>query len=116
MISVCIPIYNFDISQLLDELSKQSNQTVVPIEIILIDDCSSEEFKRINESNCKKHTYVELEQNVGRAKIRNLFPNYTQYENLLFLDCDSKIISKDFLSNYLEVLKKESVSVICNDF
>ena len=113
MISICIPVYNFNVSQLIEELSLQTNKMNVPFEIILIDDCSSEEFKKINESNCKKHTYIELEQNVGRAKIRNLFLNYTQYENLLFLDCDSKIISKDFLSNYLEALKKESISVIC---
>ena len=113
MISVCIPIFNFDVSQLLDKLSSQSKQIDVPFEIILIDDCSSEEFKKINESNCKKHTYIELEQNIGRAKIRNQFLEYAQYENLLFLDCDSIIISKDFLSNYLVALKKGSIGVIC---
>lgn len=113
MISVCIPIYNFDISRLLDELMRQSKQIDVPFEIILIDDCSSEEFKKINESNCKKHTYIELEQNIGRAKIRNLFIEHANFEYLLFLDCDVTIVSKDFLSSYINFAKQGDNNIIC---
>ena len=29
----------------------------------------SREFKKINESSCKNHTYIELDKNIGRAKI-----------------------------------------------
>ncbi|MDA3905329.1 MAG: glycosyltransferase [Bacteroidales bacterium] len=113
MISICIPIYNFNISQLIYELSQQLSSTEVPMELILIDDCSSEEFKQLNESSCKNHTYIELDKNIGRARIRNLFVEYAQYENLLFLDCDSLIISNDFLSNYINAIKKGTNNIIC---
>jgi GT2 family glycosyltransferase len=113
MISVCIPIYNFDISQLLEEISKQSNQIDAPNEIILIDDCSSEAYKKLNKISCKKQTYIELDKNVGRAEIRNLFLRYANFEHLLFLDCDSIIISKDFLSNYVESIRQRNSDVVC---
>ncbi len=113
MISVCIPIYNFDVTQLLNELTKQSNQMDVPCEIILIDDFSSEKFKNINKSIAGNINYIELEQNIGRAKIRNLFLKYAQNENLLFLDCDSIIISDSFLSKYLEAINNDNYNVIC---
>lgn len=113
MISVCIPIYNFDISQLLEEISKQSKQIEAPSEIILIDDCSSEDYKGLNENNCKKETYIELDKNVGRAEIRNLFIKYANFEHLLFLDCDSIIISKNFLANYVESIRQHNFDVVC---
>ncbi len=109
MISICIPVYNFNVSQLLYELELQSKNINSQIEIILIDDCSSEEFKIINESSCKKHTYIELKKNIGRAKIRNLFLKYAQFENLLFIDCDSLIVSKEFLSAYLFAIENENI-------
>ncbi|MCD6090802.1 MAG: glycosyltransferase family 2 protein [Bacteroidales bacterium] len=113
MISVCIPIYNFNISPLLAELTKQLSRADIPVELVLIDDCSSIEFKRLNKSLCKKHTYIELEKNIGRASIRNLFLQYARYENLLFLDCDSQIVLDDFLSNYIDSIKKTPNPIIC---
>lgn len=113
MISVCIPIYNFDVSQLLDDLSRQSNQSDVPCEIILIDDHSSEKYKKLNEQCCKRHTYIELDKNIGRAKIRNLFLDYANYEYLLFLDCDVTIISKEFLLNYINNVKQGNFNILC---
>ena len=90
MISICIPVYNFNITSLVNELSNQVNSLNIPCEIIVIDDCS-ENFKRINKIECEKHTYIELSENIGRARIRNLFLKYAKYEYLLFLDCDSLV-------------------------
>ena len=112
MITICIPIYNFDITKLLNQLSKQAENLTVAVEIILIDDASNQEFKKKNEKECKKHNYIELEENVGRSKIRNLFLKYAKFDNLLFLDCDSLIVSENFISNYLEEIKKENYEII----
>lgn len=111
MISICIPVYNFNITSLINELSNQVNSLNIPCEIIVIDDCS-ENFKRINKIECEKHTYIELSENIGRARIRNLFLKYAKYEYLLFLDCDSLIKTTSFLSNYVEIIK-EKPSVVC---
>ena len=113
MLTMCIPIYNFDVTELIKELSSQTKLLSIPSEIILIDDCSSEKYKNINFKICSKETYIQLEKNIGRAKIRNLFLNYAKFDNLLFLDCDSKIISKDFILKYLETIKQPDSFVIC---
>ena len=113
MITICIPIYNFNVTALVTELSQQLKTINVPCEIILIDDCSFENFRKINEQACEGNTYIQLEKNIGRAKIRNLFLSYSNYDNLLFLDCDSLIVSSDFISKYLEIIKHEAYSVVC---
>jgi cellulose synthase/poly-beta-1,6-N-acetylglucosamine synthase-like glycosyltransferase len=111
MISICIPVYNFNITLLVNELSKQAKSLNVQYEIIIIDDCSGN-FKEINKSVCKNYHYIELSENIGRAKIRNLFLKYAKYEYLLFLDCDSLIGTSDFLLKYTEIIKK-APKVVC---
>ncbi|MFZ4455011.1 MAG: glycosyltransferase family 2 protein [Bacteroidales bacterium] len=113
MISICIPIYNFDVNKLVVELSRQIEMLPVKPEILLIDDASSESFKAINRETCQKHCYVELVQNVGRAAIRNLFLNYAKYDYLLFLDCDSVVIQDDFIAAYLVAIKELHPMVVC---
>ena len=58
--------------------------------------------------------YIELEKNIGRSAIRNLFLEHAKYDNLLFLDCDSIISSEEdfFVEKYLQH-NSEKVGVIC---
>ena len=113
MISICIPVYNFDIGDLVRKLSEQSKLLEVPSEIILIDDCSENIFRKQNDTGFEDIVYIQLEQNIGRAAIRNLFLKYSKYEYLLFLDCDSIVFSADFLSNYINAIVKHPNSIIC---
>lgn len=112
MLSICIPVYNFEVTLLVEELHRQMKMIPVPAELILIDDCSLPEYKRLNEASCRRHRYIELPENVGRARIRNLFPQHARFECLLFLDCDSYVITDDFLRIYLEEIQKEDFSII----
>lgn len=113
MLSICIPIYNFDVRHLVNALGKQIALLDVDAELILIDDCSTPNFKEINDCLCNGYTYIELEKNVGRSKIRNLFLDYIQYDYLLFLDCDATIISDTFLRKYTDFIQSQDVKVIC---
>ncbi|MBT8259925.1 MAG: glycosyltransferase [Bacteroidia bacterium] len=113
MISICIPIYNFDVSNLIKNLSHQSNVLEEPTEIILIDDCSNNYFKKINKEVCEREIYIQLEKNIGRAAIRNKFLEYASYNYLLFLDCDSIIHSDNFLLNYIKAIKNYPNQLIC---
>ncbi len=113
MISICIPIYNFIVVDLVKNLAAQSKLLDVPSEIILIDDCSDSSFKIINESVCAEEVYIQLEKNIGRAAIRNQFLNYAKYDNLLFLDCDSIISLDDFLSKYINAISEHPNQLIC---
>lgn len=112
MLSICIPIYNFDVNTLLEELEMQISASAFPIEIVCIDDCSEAKFKLLNQNACKKAVYVELEKNIGRAKIRNLFLEHSKYENLLFLDCDAKLIDANFLHNYADFIQDTESKVV----
>ncbi len=113
MISICIPVYNYDVRQLVTTLSRQVAHVDVPCEIVLIDDGSYEEYKKINRSVCNREIYVELPENVGRSKVRNLFLEYAKYQYLLFLDCDSLIVSDNFLKKYADSFSGDEVNVVC---
>lgn len=55
--------------------------------------------------------YVELSENVGRARIRNRLARLARYEWLLFLDCDCKITGKKYIKNYVQHLSGEGAYV-----
>ncbi|MDD2559781.1 MAG: glycosyltransferase family 2 protein [Bacteroidales bacterium] len=112
MISICIPVYNFEIDLLVKALSTQIEAVDAAVELIVIDDNSGADIKSRNKSSCQNCMYIELPENIGRSKIRNLFLNYASQDYLLFLDCDSLIENPRFLTNYLETLKDQP-KVVC---
>lgn len=113
MISVCIPVFNFSVCNLVNELNIQLAKSNVVYEIILIDDASASEFRNQYKTLPSSVTYIQLEQNIGRAAIRNLFLKKTQYNHLLFLDCDSIVFNADFIASYLNIISKQPNSVLC---
>ena len=114
MLSICIPIYNVNVVPFVNELLLETSQFSSSTEIILIDDASNNDYRAKNENLNKITNYIQLNQNIGRAKIRNLFVQYAKYEYLLFLDCDGRVISPFFISSYLDIFKRETQSsVVC---
>ena len=113
-LSVCIPIYNIDVSQLVQSLELEIQEQQLDAEIVLIDDASTDHaIQKQNQSFLKNHHYIQLTSNIGRSKIRNLFLDYAKGEYLLFLDCDGLIINKHFISKYFQFLtKNQDVKVI----
>ena len=113
MLSICIPIYNFNITGLVNDLCTQINKSDPPVEIILIDDYSDKTFRLENQIIHASIKYIQLDENIGRSRIRNLFLQYVKFEYLLFLDCDSIITSQNFVQNYIDVIKNQDVQVVC---
>lgn len=113
MISICIPVYNYDISLLYDAFIEQLKNLEQEVEIIIIDDASNNNIVEINRKHCTNATYITLSKNVGRAKIRNLFLEYAKFEYLLFLDCDGLIPNSKFLSIYIDRILLNTSDVIC---
>ena len=111
MLSICIPIYNYEIAALVSALRSQGGKLGIPYELILVDDGSTE-YKEVNEAACSDLRYIALEKNIGRAKIRNLFLGYATFPYLLFLDCDSTVENPDFLANYAAILRGKP-KVVC---
>lgn len=102
MISFLIPVFNFDVRNLVFEIISQAEKNRIDYEIIVVDD-NSEFFKKENSEitvNDKVY-YEELNENIGRSRIRNYLAKKANYENLIFLDCDSAL-NPGFLKKYLE--------------
>jgi glycosyltransferase involved in cell wall biosynthesis len=111
MLTICIPVYNYNICKLAGELSGQALESKTEMEILIIDDGSDQQYNDPLQSG-HEIRFIRLETNVGRARVRNLFHQYARFENLLFLDCDSDIIDSGFLNKYFDCIHK-GYSVIC---
>ncbi len=113
MLSILIPEYNYNCFDLVNELNQQALNQNISYEIIVMDDFSTQpatENKKINElQNCQ---FIELTENVGRSKIRNYLAKKAQYENLLFLDCDSTTHTESFIQRYISFCKEANI-VVC---
>ncbi|AZA81416.1 glycosyltransferase family 2 protein [Chryseobacterium lactis] len=113
-LSICIPVYNFDVRELVFDLKKEIKAYHIDAEIILIDDASKEHYKQINQPlQNEVFNFIFLEKNIGRSRIRNLFLQFSTGQYLLFLDCDGKIVNTNFLRQYIQfILENPSATVI----
>lgn len=113
MISVCIPIYNYDVRELVSELYAQLKETDIAHEILLMDDASSDRYRAIHAGMASYPTvrYIQLNKNIGRSKIRNRLAVEAAYPYLIFMDCDSEIAGKQYIRNYLSILKP---GIVCS--
>ena len=111
MLSILIPIYNFEIYALVKELSMQCLNTKIDFEILCFDDGSDKPFKKSNQviQQFPKVIYKELPQNLGRSKIRNTLAQAAKFQYLLFMDCDSKVVLNNYIANYLAVLNPNTL-------
>ncbi|HEU0125961.1 MAG TPA: glycosyltransferase family A protein [Flavobacterium sp.] len=110
MLSILIPVYNYNIFTLVATLHQQVLKCNIPFEIICLDDASQEfliENERINQF--ENTSYSILEKNIGRSAIRNLLAKKAVYENLLFLDADVMPVNKNFISKYISEIKNKVV-------
>ena len=113
-ISILIPVYNGDCRQMVESLSRQAQQLadLEHYEIIVADDGSSNRAcVTVNSSistlpHCR---FIDRQQNVGRAAIRNFLAQTAQYEWLLFIDGDMTITHDDYLATYLNTEDDQQV-------
>lgn len=101
-LSICIPVYNWDVTKLVNELHRQAEKAPFNVEILVFDDKSKIEFRDINRSiiNLKSVYYRELEENIGRSKIRNVLVKAAKNQYVLLMDCDAEVPNCDFIENY----------------
>ena len=104
-LSILIPVYNADPRPLVSELCRQAQIIkALDYEVIVVDDGSTdstlvEKCQEIDQwPRCR---FKALEENIGRARIRNLLCTLASKEWLLYLDCDMTIFEPAFLINYL---------------
>ena len=112
MLSILIPTYNHNITDLVSELHKQAMETYVDFEIIVMEDGSTlflNENKNVKVyENC---TYIVHEKNSGRSAIRNQLVDEAKYEHLLFIDCDAEVNSTHFVEKYISFCKEDCIVI-----
>lgn len=118
MISILIPVYNYDCSGLVRALQAQCarlQQRGESFEIIVGDDASKpgRGVESVREActlpGCR---YVEATANCGRAVRRNSLAREAKGEWLLFIDCDALVASDSFVAKYCDAARAGG-DVIC---
>lgn len=111
MLSVLIPVYNWDIRALVGDLLRQAQDLDTPFEICALDDASEAQWRTLNRQIADDNgvRYAELPENLGRAAIRNRLGQMANYPWLLFIDGDSGVLRADYLQRYLAHLEPGQV-------
>lgn len=105
MLSVLIPVYNINCLPLVKNLIQQFEKETCEFEIICIDDASTKIIKENGKLNrFDKVSLIELQQNIGRSRIRNLLATKANYDWLLFLDADTLPSNAIFINKYLRII------------
>lgn len=115
MISILIPIYNYNIENLILRLEAQLSKIDIKYEIICCDDCSTEHYnyKFDNEGQV---SFLRNSSNLGRTETRQKLAKKAQFEWLLFLDADVLPSNDLFIKNYLDVLRNENFELCFGGF
>ncbi len=112
MLSILIPTYNHDPCPLIRALLTQLDREKVACEIICLDDASPLPAPGCMENSSYPGVIFEkLTHNTGRSKIRNLLASKAKYPWLLFMDADTLPVRKEFITTYLNVIRKPEADV-----
>lgn len=110
--SVIIPIYNVEkyLSECLDSVI---NQTYRNLEIILVDDGSSDSSGKIANKYAKKDTRITIihKQNEGVSVAKNLGIKTATGKFITFIDADD-YIRKDFVENLVNDMSKHNAQIV----
>lgn len=111
LVSVVIPAYNCE-NLIIQAINSALIQNV-PLEIIVVDDCSSENLYEtlLNYIENGRIIYIKNEQNLGVAKSRNVGVDRAKGKYIAFLDADDWW-AEDKLSKQLSMLEN-SGCVLC---
>lgn len=114
MLSILIPVYNYNCSALVRSLQQQCDACQIAFEILIGNDASTLFLEEINALRSVPGAQVlSVKQNVGRSKMRNLLADNATYHTLLFMDCDADVSENpSYIANYLPYMGKTDCCVV----
>jgi glycosyltransferase involved in cell wall biosynthesis len=105
LVSIGIPTYNRASSYLKQALQSAVHQTYKNIEIIVSDNCSSDDTESVVRAfNDPRIRYYRQPNNIGALNNRNFCLQQSQGKYFLFL-CDDDLIDEDFISTCMGTVK-----------
>lgn len=116
MVSVVIPVYNGE-AYLRECLESISSQTYRDLEILVIDDGSSDASAQIAEEREKTDCRVKLirQKHFGVSAARNCGIEKSKGEYVLFCDCDD-ILRKDGILSLLEAMERTGADIAIGNY
>lgn len=111
MLSVLIPVKDWNPLSLVESLAAQLDQCGIPYEIIISDDSApgvSTEAETLA-TRIPGVLYFNREKPLGRSANRNFLARKAKYPYLLFIDGDAGMADDRFVQNYIDRLSPESV-------
>lgn len=122
-VSVVLPYYNAG-GTIFRALNSVYNQTLLPFEIIIVDDCSSaENVAKLEEAikRCKLLTeaieikFFRLDKNQGAPSARNVAIENASGRYLAFLDSDD-VWHENKISTQFSMMEKNNLSLSAHDY
>jgi hypothetical protein len=113
MLSILIPVYNYNAFPLVLELHKQCSECNLKYEIICQDDASNTFLAQNNEINTLENCiFSSNETNLGRGKNINRMAGKATYNWMLILDCDIFPQSSHFIKEYHLKIQENDSSIV----
>lgn len=117
LVSIIIPVYNVE-KYLQKCLDSVFNQTYKNIEIIIINDCSTDNSKDIINKLVTKNDHIitniiSNEINLGLSGARNKGLEIAKGDYICFIDSDDWV-EQDHVKNMVECIKSNDVDLICS--
>lgn len=106
MLSILIPVYNYNVFPLVNELVKQCIFNGIDFEILCQDDASNSSENILNQEinllpNC---SFFVNETNLGRGKNINALCFKSKYDYVLIMEADSFPKDSFYIKNYIQTL------------
>lgn len=113
MISILIPTYNYDASQLVKEINVQCLNLKIDFEILVYNDGGTEFETENTKINLLKNChYSSGIKNIGRTQSRDLLAKKALYNWLLFLDADVLPTQTNFIKNYISAINNHHSVIV----
>ena len=108
-----MPVFN-DEKYLEESISTIINQTINDIELICINDGSTDNSLNILNQLKKKHDFIKIysQYNQGSGKARNLGIKKAKGEYIAFLDSDDRFVDKDALEKMYNAAVKHNADMV----
>jgi len=121
MLSIIIPVYNYNCVDLVTALSEQGDALVARLgiedfdyEIIVAEDGSTDTLL-VEENACitanKRVKHIRRNENIGRARILNFLVSQSKFAHVLIIDCDAQVFTTDYLFVYWQA--RHQADVVC---
>lgn len=113
MISIIVPVYNVE-AYLVECLDSLLSQTGVELEIILVDDGSTDGSLAICQAYAERYRNIKLisQTNQGQSVARNIGLEQAEGEYIFFIDSDDYLTEPGALAHALTTLETEQADIV----